>query len=524
MNILAIDIGTYSIKFIEVRPERKYYTLLLKQEIVIDEARSQYPDTDKLHELQREIVNDYIQRKHHDIKIIFQIPNEMFTTRYLEIPGTSKRKAELVIPFQLEENLPFPVSHAHFSSRLSKKSNAFSVLSNIVQLNEFKNFFSQYENKDCQPSILTSEISIIQNYIEYIKMNESCCILDLGHTTSKAYFVQNRQIVSNHISYIAGASINEVISKTYQITAEDAIIYKHENAFLLSDNQLDEVSPEQKNFALLMKQVLNPLILNLKRWIIGHRVKYSTSVDKIYLIGGTSNINNIENFIHYHTGIRVDTLPSAMDLKEDYTPHDKKFYIAKLMALTMRSPSGIINFLIGKFQSASSVFISPHSAVFIWVRSTFIFLLILIGLIGERYLFLAPQNKIHDVKIKGILKRSNLNFSTKERNSYNSDPKKILNLLKKKNKFITDEVRNILSATDTNPIFPLVQISKTIGNSYASELIQFKSDGYISKAVFTAANKDELSKLTSDLQASGLGKLNIENSDTNKLIVTFEVK
>jgi len=251
MNILAIDVGSYSIKFVEVRPERKNLILVEKQEIILDEAKSHYPNAQTLSDLQKEVVAGFIQKKNTDLKIIFQIPNEMLTTRYLEIPGTSKRKTEQIIPFQLDENLPYSLSQAHYGSRLYKRSGGFSVLSNITQLNLFKEFFGFYENKDAQPSTLTSEISTMQAYIDHIRMNDTCCILDLGHKTTKAYFVQNRQIVSNHTSFVAGSAINEVISKTYQISHEDAVIYKHENAFLLNDNQIEEVSVEQRELLFL---------------------------------------------------------------------------------------------------------------------------------------------------------------------------------------------------------------------------------------------------------------------------------
>jgi general secretion pathway protein L len=521
MNILAIDIGSYSIKFIEVRPERKNYVLVEKQEIILDEVKPHYPNIKGIAELQKEIISNYIQKKPNDIRIIFQMPNEMLTTRYLEIPGTSKRKTEQIIPFQLEENLPYSLNNAHFSSRLNKKSKSFSVLSNIIQLNVFKDFFGYFENKETQPSILTSEISIMQAYIDHIRMNDTCCIVDLGHKTSKAYFVQDRQIVSNHTSYVAGQSINEVISKTYQISLEDAIIYKHENAFMLNDDQLESVSPEQKGFALLMKQIFNPLILDLRRWEIGHRVKYGTNIDKIFILGGSSNINNIDNFINYHTGINVEILPPLLDLKNDYTAHDKNFYLAKMMAISQKTPSSVINFLTGKFQTASNAFISVHSAVFIWVRTTFIALLLILGLAGERFIFLNKQNATVDTKIKALLKRSNLGISNADRKTYDKNPSRVLSIIKKKNKIVTDEVSSILSSQNINALKPLALLSKTINNNPNVSLEKFTSDGYKVNAVFSATNPGELEKVNSILRGSGLPQLNI-NFQTGQTILTIQ--
>ena len=525
MNILAIDVGAYSVKFIEVRPERKNFILVEKQEIILDEVRPHYPNLSNLLELQKEVINNYVQKKPADTKIIFQIPNEMLTTRYLEVPGTSKRKVELVIPFQLEENLPYSLSNAHFSSKLIKKSESFSVLSNITQQSVFKEFFSYFENKESQPSILTSEVSIIQAYVEHLKMNESCCIIDIGHKTSKFYFIQDRQVVSNHTSYVAGHAINEVIAKTYQISQEDAIIYKHENAFMLNDEQLKAVSQEQKNFALLMKQIFNPFILDLKRWEIGHRIKHGQSIDKIYLLGGSSQINNIDTFIHFHLGISVGILPPLTDLKNDYTANDKNFYLAKMMAISQRSPSSIINFLTGKFQTASNSFISIHSAIFIWVRTTFIALILILSLTGERYLFLNKTTKDTDSKIKGLIKRSNLGISATERKGVDKNPSRFLSIIKKKNKIIQDEVSSILSSQSVNALRSLSILSKIINNNPSISLIFFSSDGFNARAEFTSEDVTQLESLQNVLKGAGLSKLktNIEQGSKN-LTLEFEDK
>jgi general secretion pathway protein L len=523
MNILAIDIGTYSIKFLEVRPERKNLVMVDKQEIILDEVKPHYPNLEKISDLQKEIIVNYIQKKPNDIKIIFQVPNEFLTTRFLEIPGTSKRKAELMIPFQLDENLPYPLTSAHHAFRLNKKSNSFSVLSNIAQLNPFREFIGTFENKEAQPTVLTSEISLIQSYLDHVRMNETCCIVDLGHKTTKVYFVQDRQVVSNHTSFVAGHAINEVISKTYQISQEDAIIYKHENAFMLSDDQMNEVSAEQRSFAQLMKQVFNPLIMDLKRWEIGHRVKFGTNIDRIFIFGGTSNINNLDNFISYHTGINVVTLPPIMDLKSDYTAHDKNFYLAKIMAVSQKNPTGLINFLTGKFQTASNAFISLHSAVFIGVRTSFIALLLILGLSAERFVFLNTQNKALDSKIKGLLKRSNLGLSASERNAYLKNPERVLSTMKKKNKLISDEVTSILSSQSVNALRPLAILSKTMNNNPKVNLERFTSDGFDVSAVFQSEDPSELEAMATHLKGSGLPDLKVNyRAGQTALTVKFE--
>ncbi len=518
MNILAIDIGTYSIKFLEVKPERKSLVLVEKSEVVLDEAKTHYPNAQNLSELQREVVANFIHKKSTEMKIIFQVPNEFLTTRYLEIPGTSKRKTEQIIPFQLDDNLPYSLNQAHFSSRLSKREGGFTVLSNITQLNVFKEFFTYFESKDAQPAIMTSEISTMQAYIEHIRMNDSCCILDLGHKSTKAYFVQNRQIVSNHTSFVAGSAINEVISKHYQISLEDSIIYKHDNAFLLTDDQIQEVSADQKDFALLMKKIFSPLILDMKRWEIGHRVKFGKSIEKIYIIGGTSLINGLDNFISYHTGLPVSILPPLLDFKNDFAIHERNFLIVKMMAVSQKIPSSLINFLTGKFQVSSNSFIPLHSAIFILVRTTFIALLIILGLTSERFFFLTKQDKNLDSKISGLLKTPSLEISRKDQKTYSSKPENVLNLLKRKNKIVKDEVSSILSSHSINALRPLAALSKTMSNNPKISLKNFASDGLEVKATFISDESGELEIMKNHLKNSGLPDLKIFYNSGNKIL------
>lgn len=522
MNILAIDIGTYSVKFVEVRSDRKNLVLVEKAEIVLDEVRALYPNAVSIKDLQKEIVSNYIQKKSNELKIIFQLPNEMLTTRFMEIPGTSRRKAEQIIPFQLDENLPYPLSDSHFSSRLQKHSGGFSVLSNITQGNLFREFFTFFETKDSGPSILTSEISIIQSYVDKIRMNETCCILDIGHKTTKAYFIQNRQIVSNQTSYVAGAQITEVIASTYQISPEDALVYKHANAFFLTEDQFDNVTDEQFNFAILMKKIMSSLLLDFKRWEVGHRVKFGKSIDKIFIIGGTTQIIGIDHFLNYYTGLPVSFLPPLTDIKHDYLPNDKIYCLAKMMAISISGSASLINFLTGKFQTASNSFISIHSAFFIIVRSLILATILLLGLLSERFFFLNKDEKNLDAKITSLLKTPSLEISKKDQKEYKTKPLNVLNAVKRKNKMVKDEVSSILSSHSINALRPLAILSQSIAKNPNVSLSKFTSDGFNVQATFIADEPQELAAMQTHLKNSGLLDLRIQyQAGQNTLLIDF---
>lgn len=522
MNILAIDIGSYSIKFYEVKTERRSFILQEKHEIVLDEIRAHYPSIQNTTELQKEVVANFLQKIGADVKVFFQLPNEFITTRYLELPVTSRAKAEQMIPFQLDDNLPYPLSQAHHASLYFKKSNSFSVITNIIQESEFKNFYQFFDLKNSLPHVVTTEVSIFQAMIEYLKINENALIIDLGHKTTKMYVVMNRQIVSNHLSYIAGAHFNEVIARSYQLSIENAQIHKQENGFFLNHGMYDEVSPEQKEFGLIMKQAIMPLVQDIRRAEIGHRVKFGNNIEKIYLTGGTSQFNNIDGFLAEQTGLPVGKLPSLNDIKNDFSGASIHLNNAKMMILAQKNKMPLLNFLIGKYQTQANTFISLHSTVFIAVRSGFIALLMIIALLTEKYYFLKKDELAVNKKINTIIKSPLLSLTKPQQNNLKNNPQRLLATVKKKNQIIKQEVSTILSAQKINAVKPLATLSQLLGKNPDINLIEFENDSIESRAVFSSANVDSLKVLEENLRKTSLSNLIIDYTDgANQLTIKF---
>lgn len=518
MNILAIDIGSYSIKFYEVKTERRNYVLTEKHEIILDDMRAHYPNIQNTHELQKEVVSNFLQKIGAETKIIFQLPNEFITTRYLELPVTSRAKAEQMIPFQLDDNLPYPVNQAHYTCEFFKKSNSFTVIANIIQEAQFKNFYQFFDLKNSLPHIITTEVSLYQAMIEYLKINETALIIDLGHRTTKMYITENRQIVSNHLSYIAGAHFNEVIARSYQLSVENAAIHKQENGFFLNQSMYDEVSPEQREFGLIMKQAIMPLIQDIRRAEIGHRVKFGTNIEKIYLTGGTSQFNNIDGFIAENTGLLVTKLPALNDIKNDFSGATVTQNLVKMMILSHKNKNPLVNFLIGKFQTQANTFISLHSAIFIGVRSTFIALVIILGLLVEKYYFLKKEQTVVDKKINTIVKNPILSLTKPQQNSFKREPQRLLTNIKKRNQIIKQEVSTILSAQKINAIKPLATLSQILGNNPEISLRDFENENGEAKAIFVSENVGSLKVLAESLQKTSLNNMNIEYKEGDKLL------
>ncbi len=521
MNLLAIDIGNYSIKFFETKLQRKALVLEGFAEIIIDEVKDQFSDDLTIDQLQHKIVSQYIVSNEFEGKVIFALPSLMITSRFFNLPVTNRKKAEQMIPFQLDDNLPFSIADTHYTYELLKKQQYMSAMVTITELNDFEIYQQSLDANQILPNQLTSELSIIQNHIQLTSDDEAFCLLDIGHSTTKAYFIYNKQIVSNHISYTSGETITEVIHKTYQIPYDEAVKYKHKNCFFLTESQYPQVKDDQKEFALLMKETLSPFIQELKRWILGFRVKHIDNIEKIYITGGTSNINNIGNFIA--DSVKVPVQPfnfKQLDQEHDLNISNEEnsvFTIAKMISYASISRTPLSNFLIGLFSSASSSSLPIYSTIFISTRVLFISVFIIFALTIEGFI-LKDENQVITLKIRQLLKTKILNIPAKKRREFNKSPRKILSYLEKKHTNIETELEGIINTTNFNSLDSLAYLSKKIARNTDVIMEHFETNGKTVSAQFLSSNSQLLEKIENTLKTAQLKKLKIKYSNNRTQI------
>lgn len=522
MSTLIIDCGSYSIKFLEGRFQKKNFLIDNIDEVLIDDVRDENDLDITLEEYQQKIIQQYLEQSSFSGKIISQLPSDFLTTRYLDLPVNSKKKADLMIPFQLDEELPFSTADAHYIASYQK--NSAGQFSAIVQISEdqvFSSYHDYLRANHTLPSVLTSELGIYQSFISDRKFGGHICILDIGHKTTKAYFAYNDKVVSNHVSSVAGLTIDEVISQTYEISSDEARIYKHENAFFLTEGQLDQVSSEQKDFAILMRQSFAPLTQQVQRWLLGYRIKTGFSIEKLYITGGTAGINNIENFLSEKLEVPVEHLKvNSLEAQIDATEGPSKT-LSYLMGQSQKFKIPPLSFLTKSYASGLSNGVKMEDTSFTLYREVILAALIVIGLAVESFVFINNDIKKYNRSITKMLKSKDLELSSKQKKSFKRKPEKVSKALAKKVRVINSDIKVLEKRSDDNAIKPLAYLSKQIRKNERVSLVSFTGDTSNSKAVFTGESKRDLKQLKDLLKTMGLDGLELKDIDEKKLEISF---
>jgi general secretion pathway protein L len=587
MNILAIDIGSYSVKFIELNVERKktictkFTEILLNlphiqfshsenklekkeetnsnikeennnEEVNIEEAKEKNKLENKKEIKDKaenslwldkvsEIIKNYLNQFPNKGRIIFQYPGVNLTHRFLSLPVANRKKAELMLPFQLEKNLLFPLSEAHVSSQFLVEKNSTYCMSAIASLNHFDEFYQLFEKKNLIPDILTTEISVIQSYAYAKKYVGAYAIIDMGHRSTKGYFIFHDKILSFHRSFLGGEVLDEILSETYQMDLQEVDLYKKEKAFILTTEELELVSDEQKDFSNLIQGAINPLLSDIKKWILGLRVNYGLNISQIYLIGGFSNLKNLPQFFTEYFHVPVEHLnyyPSQpAPILKLTAEENSKYALSYLMGNSISQKFSSQNLLSGRYATHDYGDIPLHSATFIGWRVIVILILLGTGLLFERWM-LKKEEKIQDEKITQLLKNPLLEFNRKEQRDFNSNPMSTFNKLQTQKKSINKLTKffinfssqksphemNVLaseSKTSLNVLDILVKFHETLQILPPTSMISFVSSNNHIQTKFSALTPEELNPIRLEITKLPFKNIKIseENTDQNNVLI-----
>jgi len=525
MHVLAIDAGSYSIKYISsfMDKRRAIHGQMLEYNIV--EEMEANPSWETVEETTRHLIQRIVEEvARPDTRIVMHVPPESVTTRFLTLPVKNRKKAELMVPFQLEEDIPYSLSDSHYSYALETGKTQSLALVALTRDSEFSALHHFMEGWSTPPSILTSEPSIMDAFYSLNRVAGPFCVLDIGHRSTKAYFFYNSKLIATHVSYVGGRHIDEMISQTYGIDAAEAVIYKHQNAFVLTPGQLEEVDDNQREFARLMDQVFRPLSNDFQRWDLGFRVTHGMKLSQVFLCGGTSNIKNMANYLTEKFAVKCTMLESFEGVDTNKVDLNSKsrarFTLANMMVLSLKAKSRLVNLLSGRYAQTARGELPLHTLSFMATRAAAVTAVLLVALVVQNVL-LNMDVKAVNLKITATSKNPVLGLTAREKRLIATQPNLVVAALTKKQSSVRQQITTLQSASQIKALSPLVMVSAAAAGITDTMLINFSvTDAGDVSAVFTSENPASLTNLESKLQGVALQNVAIQ-IDAGKKQLTF---
>jgi len=465
MRILSIELGTWSVKAVEMESRFRRFEVL-----DFHEAKLPLKLNDPT-ELYKEAISQILAKlPSHPEKTVCALPAHNVSMRFLSLPVKQRKKAEQMYRFELEDSLPFKLDDTVTEHQIYTLKDSSQVFAAIAPNRFISHYLDYLRSIGMDPDWLTFDgMGLINLYgssltKESTQIAGPTLLADIGHTKTTIAILNEGRLEAFRSFNWGGLAITKNIAMTTGAPLEQAEEEKH---------RLD-LAPGNKTSARseavdASYQAIGLLLTELNHSLIAYRNTSKQSITSIQLAGGTSLFNGLPELLGKQLGgipCSVFRPASVFELKEDLrSPESTRFAEAwgRGNVFSRKSPL-LFNFRKQSFGKQTSLveltetFKNPNAIKL--AKYTFSLFLILGVHVGLSLYFANEENRKASEELKKVFQDTFRNAPAKIKTTITSNPTQLKEYIDKKNKEM-DEKLKMLSKSRESMISSVKKITSS---------------------------------------------------------------
>jgi type IV pilus assembly protein PilM len=223
-NVLGLDLGSHSIKGVELQQGFRGFQALQLRSLPRDDA--EFP----LGELVSRFVRLYRFQTEH---VVAAIAGDRMTTRRLTFPFRDSRQLAKAVPNEVADDLPFELEDVVVSWQpVGSDRTKAEVVACIVPRREVAECLQVFRAAGCEPRTLEAEGLVLGNLAAVWDLPGARMLVDLGHRkTSLCLLLDGRAVASRSVP-VGGAALTAALAEDRGLAAADAERAKCEEGIL----------------------------------------------------------------------------------------------------------------------------------------------------------------------------------------------------------------------------------------------------------------------------------------------------
>ncbi|MEZ0391522.1 MAG: pilus assembly protein PilM [Pseudobdellovibrionaceae bacterium] len=375
MKSVGIDIGTSSIKVVEVVSSNKGVQVTRFAEHPLDINLAFDPDIEILEYLRR-LASSYDLMT---TRFVFGLRQEQVSVRNRIFPFSDRQKVLKSLPFELEEDLPFSNETAIFDAKIIRTLGpAAEVLACAAPKTRVNAALEKLASSGMDVSLLSAEGVAFANCFEkwdqvppahpavQVDLDGSsthrdiAITIDIGHTRTLVCAFESNMLIGVRTILWGGKNVADGIVKKYEIPYVEALKEMQTKAFILPSKE--GASYDQIVFSDTIAQQVKDLARELKISILEFKAEFNGSVQSVGLTGGASQILNLHAYLTQQLELPVNkqsVLGNFQQLGFEKTARtDSIIGVALGLAIEgLKKPRNpALNFLKGDFAKESTFY------------------------------------------------------------------------------------------------------------------------------------------------------------------------
>lgn len=227
-DILGLDVGTSSVKFVQLKQSGKltklvgYGRIEIPENIIVEGIIS---EPEKLANILKKSLNDPPWGRITAQRVIASLPESKIFTKFLELPGLEDKDIEEAINYEMEQSIPIAANDLYVDwQELERKNNKRLIFLSAAPKSIVNSYVQLFELLDIEPVVLEMSLAAIaRSMVSNKEKVEPVAILDIGGEASNvAIFDSNLRITGSHA--IGGKTIRDLLIKSLGITEKEAFL------------------------------------------------------------------------------------------------------------------------------------------------------------------------------------------------------------------------------------------------------------------------------------------------------------
>ena len=362
-KIIGLDIGSYSIKAVEILNRFKTYEIsnFYENEIpVIDDISPDVTIPACMEQLFRE---NNLEAD----RIITAMPGQYISSRILPFSFSDPRKIEAALYSEVEDVVPFDLDEMIIDHQILGQMDGKTATLVAMTRKEFlASFLEHLQRIDIDPKLVDVDSLSFYNLSPYLEMEPGKCygVVDVGHEKTSVCLVQDGVLRMFRSINLGGRYITEFLARDMEIPFNDAQRIKHQVSRVLTlDSQAGD--SEEDRIADRITMASNTIIKDLGRTLYAFKTWEKSPIEKIYISGGTSQIRDFDLYLAEHLDVPTEhSRLEESDLRINDQVLDQMPVMSQGISIGLRAVSSIkrhsqINLRKGEFayvQDYESVF------------------------------------------------------------------------------------------------------------------------------------------------------------------------
>ncbi len=354
-KIIGLDIGSYSIKAVEIINTFKSYEIANFYENVIPHIEELSPDMVVPTCMEQLFDQNNIRAD----RIVTAMPGQYISSRVIPFAFNNPRKIESSIIPTVEDVVPFNLDDMIVDHQiLGAHEDQTVALVVMTRKNFLASFLEHLQRINIDPKLVDVDSLAFYNLSPYLKMEPGKCygLVDVGHEKTSVCIVQDHILRTFRSINLGGRYLTEFLARDLEVDFNEAQRIKHRvsQVFCEADKGHD-LQGDDKIIAERMTLAANAIVKELGRTLYAFKTWEKSPIEGIFLSGGTATVKNFDSYLSDHLEVAVSNnrldqtdLKISDDLSDDMPKMTQGIAIG-IRAITSMKHHSQINLRRGEF-------------------------------------------------------------------------------------------------------------------------------------------------------------------------------